>query len=145
MQKAAGMAMRQAAKYGSKLEQYVCERLTKAGYVVEYHRKGLVPPNPNLEIDIYLTDLATAIEIDGPMHFSPIFGEEALARTQVLDNKKNGLLRFYKVNVLRVMQTKKTASKRAMRDVGDRIMSEVQLIRKNGLPPVEDRFKEIKV
>ena len=58
--------------------------------MIEYHKKGIVP-NSNLEVDIYLPEMGAAIEIDGPSHFLPIWGEEALSKTIKSDNEKNGL------------------------------------------------------
>ena len=83
--------IKKASTEGSKLEKYIREQLTKSGYVIEYHKKGIVP-NSNLEVDIYLPEMGTAIEIDGPSHFLPIWGQEALTKTIKSDNEKNGLL-----------------------------------------------------
>lgn len=132
-----------ASKDGSKLENYVKDRLTNAGYFIEYHRKGLIP-NANLEVDIYLPELATAIEIDGPAHFQPIWGEDALRRTMRLDNEKNGLLRYHGIVVLRVAQKKKTTSQRCMRKVWNVIEKELIAIRKQR-PSKDNLYKEIEV
>ena len=85
--------IKKASKEGSKLEKYIRDKLIKEKYVVEYHKKGIVP-NANLEVDIYLPEIGTAIEIDGPSHFLPIWGEDALKKTIKSDNEKNGLLRL---------------------------------------------------
>jgi very-short-patch-repair endonuclease len=143
LREAATPAIQKAAKEGSKLEKYICERLTKAGYVIEYHRHDLVP-NEKLEVDIYLPDLGTAIEIDGPAHFLPLYGEETLRRTIISDNEKNGLLRYTGFVVLRVAQRKKTLSKKTMRDTWDAIEIELKKIAKK-LPPKDQRYKEIEV
>ena len=48
--------IKRASVEGSKLEKYIRGELTKANYVIEYHRKGIIP-NSNLEIDIYLPEI----------------------------------------------------------------------------------------
>lgn len=136
-------ALRKASQEGSKLEKYIQKCLTKAGYVIEYHRKNLIP-NANLEIDIYIPELATAVEIDGPSHFLPIYGQATLDKTIQSDNEKNGLLRYNGVMVLRVAQTRKTLSQKAMRDTWKAIEENLQAISKK-MPEKKDRFKTIKV
>jgi len=135
--------IKRASQEGSKLEKYIRDKLTKDNYVIEYHKKGIVP-NSNLEVDIYLPELGTAIEIDGPSHFLPIWGEEALRKTIKSDNEKNGLLRYHGIMVLRVAQKKKTLSQKAMRDTWASIKKELEVISVK-MPTKSERFKEIEV
>ncbi len=135
--------IKRASMEGSKLEKYIRDELTKSNYVIEYHKKGIVP-NSNLEVDIYLPELGTAIEIDGPSHFLPIWGDEALRKTIKSDNEKNGLLRYHGIMVLRVAQKKKTLSQKAMRDTWKAIESELKIVSIR-MPTKENRFKEIGV
>ena len=135
--------IKKASKEGSKLEKYIRDELTKAGYVIEYHKKGIIP-NANLEVDIYLPEIGTAIEIDGPSHFLPIWGEEALSKTIKSDNEKNGLLRYHGVMVLRVAQKRKTLSQKSMRDTWSAIEKELKVLSVK-LPAKNNRFKEIEV
>ena len=135
--------IKRASQEGSKLEKYIRDKLTKENYVIEYHKKGIVP-NDNLEVDIYLPELGTAIEIDGPSHFLPIWGDEALRKTIKSDNEKNGLLRYHGVMVLRVAQKKKTLSQKAMRDTWSSIKKELEIISIK-MPVKSKRFKEIEV
>ena len=135
--------IKRASQEGSKLEKYIRDKLTKDNYVIEYHKKGIVP-NSNLEVDIYLPELGTAIEIDGPSHFLPIWGEEALRKTIKSDNEKNGLLRYHGIMVLRVAQKKKTLSQKAMRDTWESIKKELEVISVK-MPTKSERFKEIEV
>ena len=135
--------IKRASKEGSKLEKYIQSQLTKSGYVIEYHKKGVVP-NANLEVDIYLPEIGTAIEIDGPSHFLPIWGQEALNKTIKSDNEKNGLLRYHGVMVLRVAQKRKTLSQKAMRDTWKAIEAELKIVSKK-MPTKSERFKEIEV
>ena len=135
--------IKRASQEGSKLEKYIRDKLTKENYVIEYHKKGIVP-NENLEVDIYLPELGTAIEIDGPSHFLPIWGDEALRKTIKSDNEKNGLLRYHGVMVLRVAQQKKTLSQKAMRDTWNSIKKELEVISVK-MPVKSKRFREIEV
>tara|TARA_Y100001938_G_C8060868_1_gene417147 strand:+ start:537 stop:1316 length:780 start_codon:yes stop_codon:yes gene_type:complete len=143
LRKAAVPGIKRASREGSKLEKYIREQLTKANYVIEYHRKGIIP-NSNLEVDIYLPEMGTAIEIDGPTHFLPIWGEEALRKTIKSDNEKNGLLRYHGIMVLRVAQKRKTLSQKAMRDTWNAIEKELKSI-STKMPTKNNRFKEIEV
>jgi very-short-patch-repair endonuclease len=135
--------IKRASKEGSKLEKYIRDKLTIEKYVIEYHKKGIVP-NSNLEVDIYLPELGTAVEIDGPSHFLPIWGEDALRKTIKSDNEKNGLLRFHGIMVLRVAQKRKTLSQKSMRDTWNAIEKELKSI-STKMPTKNNRFKEIEV
>lgn len=91
MLSAAIKAIQVAGKEGSKLERYIYEEITRGGYGVEFHKKYLIQ-NQNLEIDMYIPELKTIIEVDGPSHFLPIWGEEKLHKQIKADNNKNGLI-----------------------------------------------------
>ncbi len=84
-------AIQKAGKEGSKLEKFLLEELTNAGYFVEFHKKNLIP-NENLEIDLYIPDLKAIIEVDGPSHFLPIWGEDKLQKQIKSDFQKTGLI-----------------------------------------------------
>lgn len=83
-------AIRTAAKEGSKMERWVKEKLEEAGFSVRMH--VLIIPAENLEIDLYIPDLKTIIEVDGPSHFLPIWGEEKLQKQVNADLRKSGAL-----------------------------------------------------
>lgn len=91
MKQSAIKAIRVAGKEGSKLEKFLFSQLTMNGYVVEFHKKNLIP-NQNLEIDMYIPSCKTIIEIDGPSHFLPIWGEEKLQKQIKADSVKTGLI-----------------------------------------------------
>lgn len=84
-------AIQLAGKEGSKLEKFILERLTGLGYSVEFHKKNLIP-NQNMEIDLYIPSLKTIIEVDGPSHFLPIWGQEKLNKQIKADSQKSGLI-----------------------------------------------------
>ncbi len=74
MMEKAGRALRIAAIEGSKAEKFLERKLNQMGYDVVLHKKDLV--EGNFEIDLFLPQLNTIIEIDGPQHFLPVFGEK---------------------------------------------------------------------
>lgn len=89
--KMAIQAIQLAGKEGSKLEKFLRQELSNAGYYPQFHRKDLIP-NENLEIDLYLPDLKTIIEVDGPSHFLPIWGASRLQKQIKADSQKTGLI-----------------------------------------------------
>lgn len=98
--------LRKALMYGSSLERIVYEFLIGEGYNVERHRKFLIA-NEKMSIDLYLNDHNLVIEIDGPSHQLPIWGEEKLNKTQEIDQKKDGLLLSSGIRIIRVKFNKK--------------------------------------
>jgi very-short-patch-repair endonuclease len=100
-QKRAGEALRRASTEGSKAEKFLYERLTRDGYDVIIHKVGLVA-GEKFEVDLYLPKLNVAIEIDGPQHFLPVYGQDNLSRTIKYDSVKNGALLSRGMCVLRV-------------------------------------------
>ena len=90
MQEMAGRALRQASIEGSKAEKALKSKLEQNGYEVVLHKKNLIAGQ--YEIDLFLPELKTIIEIDGPQHFLPIWGEEKLQQVIKFDEIKNGLL-----------------------------------------------------
>lgn len=94
-------AVRKAGKEGSKMEKFLLEELNHLGYDTQFHKKNLIP-NEKLEIDLYIPALKTIIEIDGPSHFLPIWGEEKLQKQIKSDDQKTGLVLSKGFVVLRV-------------------------------------------
>jgi very-short-patch-repair endonuclease len=103
MKTKANKAVRETSKLGSKLEHYIHEKLIANGYRVEFHREQALL-NTKLQIDIYLPDLLTAIEIDGPSHFLPVWGDDALKKNIAYDQKKTGLILGGGMSIIRVKQ-----------------------------------------
>ena len=83
-------AVRIAAKEGSKLEKLFQKRISEAGYRAEAHK--MINPTENLEIDLYISSLKTIIEVDGPSHFLPIWGQDRLDKQINADLRKQGTL-----------------------------------------------------
>lgn len=104
-QRKSAEAMREASKNGSKLEHYLLGKLIEEGYQVDFHKEHFIL-NERLQVDLYLPILKTALEIDGPSHFKPIWGEQKLAKSQLADATKDGLLLDLGMCVIRLQQTK---------------------------------------
>lgn len=112
MLKLANRAVRETSKIGSKLEQYLLNRLLSDGIRTEFHKEQVLS-NTKLQIDLFLTTIATALEIDGPSHFVPVWGNDALQRNIKYDNKKQGLIVGKGWNLIRIKQTKDFSQTRA--------------------------------
>lgn len=112
MQHAANSAVRNSAKTGSKLEKFLYKALLSDGYKVDFHKEQMLS-NTKLHIDIFLPTMNMAIEVDGPSHFQPVWGQEALKKNQKYDNKKNGLLIGKGIKILRIQQKKDFSNARA--------------------------------
>lgn len=110
--KSANNAARLSSKTGSKLEKFLLDKLLQDGYVVEFHKEQSLL-NTKLQIDLFLPTMNVAIEVDGPSHFSPIWGSDALAKNQKYDEKKNGLLIGKGLSLIRIKQVKDFSKARA--------------------------------
>jgi len=115
MRKKAHKAIRQTAQDGSRLEKSLRMTLIENGYAIQYHHKGLTA-NEKLEVDIYIPRLKLAIEIDGPSHFLPVWGQASLNKQKRADMEKYGLLTSSGVKVLRVKVYKRNITQKTERD-----------------------------
>lgn len=109
----ANKAVRQASKDGSKLEKFLSECLIKDGYKIEFHKEQMLL-NTKLQIDIFLPTMNVAIEVDGPSHFAPVWGDDALKRNINYDNKKTGLILGKGLVLIRIKQSKDFSKSRAL-------------------------------
>lgn len=100
---AANDAVRKSSKLGSKLEKFLLTELLNNGYVVEFHKEQILS-NTKLQIDLFLPTMNIAIEVDGPSHFLPVWGDEALARNKRYDQKKTGLIIGKGLSLIRIKQ-----------------------------------------
>lgn len=96
----AAEAIRVSAIEGSKMEKHIASEIRKLGYKVELHKK--IIPKENLEVDLYVPELNTIIEVDGPSHFYPIWGQEKLEKQMNADLRKSGTLLSKGYAILRV-------------------------------------------
>jgi very-short-patch-repair endonuclease len=143
LRRAAAEAVRRAAKEGSKVEKFLREGLTKEGHSVIFHKVGLVA-NHNLEIDLFLPNAKVAIEVDGPAHFFPIWGEENLKKRIKSDAQKSGLLLQAGYIVIRIKHVTKNLSGKRQRDLLSEVVSMLSEIEKK-FPVKSKRFIEIEV
>lgn len=143
LKKAAGEAMRQASKEGSKMEKFLRDELTKLGYHVIFHKKGLIV-REEMEVDLYIPDLHVAIEIDGPSHFFPIWGYENLQKHIKADARKSGLLLGIGATVIRVKHMAKTVSKKHERETLQGVLEVLEKVKETPLPK-DKRFVELEI
>jgi very-short-patch-repair endonuclease len=108
----ANAAVRESSKKGSKLERFLLSCLIKDGYKVDFHKEQSLL-NTKLQIDLFLPTLNIAIEVDGPSHFKPVWGQENLKRNKGYDNKKTGLILGKGLVLIRIKQTKDFSKARA--------------------------------
>lgn len=142
MQEKAGRALREACVNGSKMEKYLEDQLQKNGHHVVMHKKDLI--QGNFEIDLLLPDLNTIIEIDGPTHFLPVFGEERLAETIKLDAIKNGALLAKGYCIIRVKYITRSFSLAKARELSDKVINQVKNIERK-FPSKTKRLIELEV
>ena len=108
----ANQAVRESSKLGSKLEKFLLNRLLQDGFKVDFHKEQTLS-NTKLQIDLFLPTINTAIEVDGPSHFLPVWGEDALAKNISYDQKKQGLIIGKGLVLIRIKQTKDFSNTRS--------------------------------
>jgi very-short-patch-repair endonuclease len=138
---ARNQGIHKASREGSKLEKFLLKSLTKAGYKVLFHREHMLR-NINLHIDIVLPDLRTAIEVDGPSHHSPVWGEERYQKTVATDKQKTGLVLAENLCLIRIKQTQSTITQRYKREVLSNLLDVLYQIGVE-FPPEGKRYFEI--
>lgn len=92
---------KEAQGLGSRFERFISEELRTRGYIVE-ERSTNYTAGKSFEVDIALPKERVAIEVDGPTHFLPIYGDEALAQQQARDARKDEMINSAGYSVLRV-------------------------------------------
>lgn len=143
LQKRAGEALRRASTEGSKAEKFIYEHLTKAGYEVIMHKVGLIP-GEKYEIDLFLPAMKVAIEIDGPQHFLPIYGEKNLRNNIKYDAIKNGALLSRGICVLRIKYLLRNSSQNTNRKILELIVNELNKI-EHKFPDPANRLIEVEI
>lgn len=133
-------AIQQASRDGSKVERYLFDCLTEAGYRVDKHKEHILQ-NERFHIDLYIRDCRVAIEVDGPMHFEPVYGEEKLQKRQAADLQKNGLILSAGMVLIRVKLVKRE-SQRYLRELKDSVMQVVQEV-ETKFPSKNKRYFEV--
>lgn len=133
-------AIRKTAQNGSRLELFLFDELVKLNYRVQLHKSSWLQ-NVKLETDLFIEDLLTVIEIDGPSHFEPVWGKERLRDKQDADRQKDGLVLKDGLVMIRIKQTKRI-SQRYMREVLGRLLEKLEEI-KQSFPKEDKRYIEL--
>lgn len=134
----ANLAVRETSKRGSKLEIFLFEQLLSDGYKVDFHKEQSIL-NTKLQLDLFLPKHNIAIEVDGPSHFEPVWGEDSLKRNKGYDQKKNGLILGKGLVLIRIKQ-QKDFSKARSRVVYDKLKSIIEDIKINFPTPDNRTF-----
>lgn len=135
-------AVREASRRGSRLQNFITDGLRRAGYRVLTNRR-VVDVAERMHIDILLpaaplpdgTACRVAVEVDGPSHFLPVWGQERLQATAGADARKHGLLRASGFALLRVCCPLRSVSQLAM----DGCLNDVLTTLRQGVRPQEYR------
>jgi hypothetical protein len=84
----------------SKLEKFIEEELSK-----KFSKDEILFNNKKIigrELDIYFPKLKLAIEINGPFHYRPIYGEEKFNRIKEIDKQKKVLCEQNEIELLSI-------------------------------------------
>jgi very-short-patch-repair endonuclease len=92
---------KEAQGKGSRLERFITEELRGRGYLVE-ERSTHYTGGKDFEVDLALPNEMIALEVDGPTHFLPIYGDEHLEQQQERDARKDEMINAVGYSVLRV-------------------------------------------
>lgn len=136
MQQKANEAVRKTSKVGSKLEKYLLDKLINDGYRVTFHQEQSLLTT-KLQIDLFLPTMNVAIEVDGPSHFLPVWGEEVLQKNIEYDQKKEGLILGKGLALIRIKQLNDFSKTRA-EILYNKLFPILKDIEKN-FPPVGQR------
>lgn len=131
----ANQAIRNSSKVGSKLEHYLLAALLKDGYKVDFHKEQILS-NTKLQIDLFLPTMNIAIEVDGPSHFEPVWGEDTLAKNKKYDQKKTGLIIGKGLKLIRIKQTHDFSSSRSS-ILYEKLIDAIQSIKKSPIKSLE--------
>lgn len=137
-------AHQQALHNGSRFEHYLYELLLENNFKVIMHAQKTIH-NERMHIDLFLPGELVAIEVDGPSHFFPIYGQKSLNRSIQSDRKKNELLLNEGYAVIRIATLDKKTTRASVYECGEQL---VKLIRNLESAPIlnsEDRFFLIEV
>jgi hypothetical protein len=106
------------------LEKLIHSYLIEQGYEVEFHKEQALQNN-KLQLDLYLPRLALAIEVDGPAHTKPIWGQDALDKSRRSEHIKNGQIIGLGMKLIRI-RSAKNLTKGFIRKITSELLSKVQ-------------------
>ena len=122
------------------MERFLLRRLTEEGFRVDFHKDHWLR-NKQLQVDLFIPALRTAIEVDGPSHFKPVWGVDNLIKNQKADRQKTGLILESGLVMVRIKQEKKL-SQRYQREVESRLFELLKKIQ-DKYPKENERYFEI--
>jgi very-short-patch-repair endonuclease len=136
IQQKATEAVRVSSKQGSKLENFLVNELIKDGYKIQFHQEQTLA-NTKLQIDILIPNMNVAIEVDGPSHFAPVWGSDALKRNIKYDQKKTGLILGKGLVLIRIKQSMDFSKSRSLL-IYNKLKELLNNI-SNKFPPIDNR------
>jgi len=143
LRKKASEALFLTIKEGSKPERFLYEKLQQAGHEVFLHKKDMIE-GKKYEMDLFLPEISTIIEVDGPQHFEPVFGEKTLREYVKHDIIKNGILIRRGYCVVRIKYLCTTFTRAAGRRLWNLVEPVVHQI-ENKFPPQNKRLIELEI
>ncbi len=135
----AAVALKKSSEEGSKLEKFLFNFLSANNVRCVLHKKHLVCAE-ELEMDLFLPEDAICIEVDGPLHYYPLFGEKDLQKHINSDNRKNGLLLHDGYVIIRVRNLLNYVSETAMREFGKTLLKKITQIKLDFPEKLEERI-----
>lgn len=132
-----------ATKIGSKAERYLAAALKKNGYKIKFHCNNIFY-GEKLQIDMMIPSIKVVIEVDGPTHYSKIFGVERLEKQRIADNRKNGLVMDHGFVMIRIRNDKKNFTDFFGERMANRVLEILEEIKRE-FPPREKRLFHIDV
>jgi very-short-patch-repair endonuclease len=106
--------------------------LLKNGYKTDFHKEHILS-NTKLQIDLFLPTMNIAIEVDGPSHFLPVWGDDVLLKNQKYDKKKTGLIIGKGLSLIRIKQTRDFSKSRADLIV-IKLLAAIESVKNNNRP-----------
>ena len=116
---------------GSKAENTIGNLLMEHGFYIEKRSKSFTYP---LEIDILIIESSVCIECDGPTHFSNVYGEQELERSQRRDEIKDDFVISLGLHMIRVQDRTKSFSFAACEVAADELLEIFDKIKKGAEP-----------
>lgn len=135
-------AISNASRAGSKAEIKLMEGLISAGYQPLHHHRPL--EKEKLEVDIIIPDKRIAIEIDGPSHYKPIWGDINFDRTRKADIEKNGILATNGFCMIRIKNLVNTVTQHMYKKTCASLIKVIEEISEN-FPPISNRVIYINI
>jgi very-short-patch-repair endonuclease len=93
---------------------------------------------------MYFPEVKAIIEIDGPSHFLPIWGEEKLKKQIKADADKTGLILSRGLAIIRVKNLSDSLSLASQENLKTRLINILDSM-KNNFPKESERYIEIEV